>query len=243
MKFRFAPISLAAITLFCGLLTSTASNAGVIAVFSDINSMDFASAGRNQMLTNLLGSGTEVLVSKQNTAPYNTDFAGFYNGLAGVTGTFTSGEITSAVLSGIDLLFLNLGCCSSSVSNYDAGEIAAISDFLSVGGSVGVVWEPCCGGDEAAATAFLAAIGSSIEFGSHASGGATVILDTFLTAGVSEYLPNTFSRLTGGTAAVQQGGLTAVAFETVNSVPEPAALFTLCMGIAAIAARRRKTAG
>jgi len=86
------------------------ANAGLIVVFSDINSMGSSTSGRNQMLTNLLGSGSSVLVSKQNAAPFNTDFNGFFNSLSGVSSSFTGSEITAGMLSGIDLLFVNNGC-------------------------------------------------------------------------------------------------------------------------------------
>ena len=225
------------------LISPFTANAGVIAIFSDINSMNLDSPGRNQMLTNLLGGGTNVLVSKQNNASYNTDFAGFYNSLAGVTGTFTSADLGASDLVGVDLLFINNGCCSASGQPYSASEIDAIADYLLMGGSLGLVSEPCCGATPGPMNDFLAAIGSSMSFGNHRSGGTTVILDTFLTAGVTNYLPTTFNPIFGGTAAVTQGGFAAVAFEELDvaaPVSEPGTLALLGIGLLAFGLRRRR---
>jgi len=221
------------VTLVCFLLISTAANAGMITIFSDINSMNSATSGRDQLLLNTLGGANSVLVSKQNNASYNTDFSGFYNGLSGVTGTFSGAELTNQLLSGIDLLFINNGCCGNSGQPYSSDETTVISNFLSSGGSLALLSEPCCGGDVAGMNLFLSQVGSTMSFGGHKSGGATVINDTVITAGVSGYNPNTFNHIMGGISAVEQGGFTAVAYEYTSDVPEsgPIALLLLSLGM------------
>lgn len=226
-KSRLLSAFLAPIVLVCTLFASQGLYAGTIVLFTDINSMDTSTVGRDQILTNLLGAGTNVLVSKQNDASYNTDFAGFYNDLPGVTGTFSAEEISSGTLAGVDLLFLNNGCCTGSGQPYSIAEIADIASFVSAGGTLGIVAEPCCGGDLPGINELLAGVGSSMTVGAHnQDSGSATILSTWLTAGVVDHSINTFNPIIGGEAAVTLGGQTAIAFEgevvNIPTVPVPA---------------------
>jgi hypothetical protein len=239
MKFKF----LKSFTVSFLLAISSLANAGLITVFSDINYMNDSSTSRDQVLTNLLGAGTSVLVSKQNTASYNTDFSGFYDGLSGVSSSFTSGELTSGTLDGIDLLFINNGCCSSAGQPYSISEIAIINTFLGAGGTLGFLSEPTSLGSTPALNLFLSSLGSSMSFGAHQQiSGLATINPSFLSVGVSSFQLNSFAEVIGGTAAFSLNGKAGVAFEALPnvSVPEPSTLAIFALGMIGLASRRFK---
>ena len=118
---------------------------------------------------------------------------------------------------------------------YSAAEINTVKNFLSLGGTLGIVAEPVSEPYFSSINQFLNDLGTSFSLvGSHTldSGSATV-LPTILTAGVSDYFINTFNEISGGTAAIQLNGRTVVAFESTlpNHVPEPSIIFLLSIGV------------
>ncbi len=237
------------VLFICALVLGAAgapkAQAGVIALFTDVESMGNSTSGRNQLLDNLLGDGTRVLYSVQSSVfGADGDIDDYYNSLSGVTANKNGAELDSLSLTNTDLIVLGIGCCSSEVHRYDAAEIAAINAFLADGKRVGIVVEPCCGTDATTMNQLLTDIGSSMQISDTHTAQGDVVIDTstFLGAGVSGYAAITFNSILGGTAVVTQGGSVSVAFDGVLSgpqgtgpaIPGPAAILLIVTGIAAL---------
>jgi hypothetical protein len=186
--------------LFVTFALSFSAHAGLVEVFGDINSTSNNTAARNQLLTNLLGSGKKVIESKQNDVQLTSGISTFYSTLSGVTSSVSSAEIGSSMLSGVDLLFLNIGCCSMP-SPYSASEWSAMATFLADGGRIGLLDEVCCSAtevaDRAQINAMLAALGSSIEYAGWSASSGTATMSSPMGAGVVGYNPTTFAYMTG----------------------------------------------
>jgi hypothetical protein len=229
-----------------GLLSPRVASAGTIALFGDVNSMSNITAARNQLLLNLLGTGTTVLESQQipGDVPGAGTFSSFYSTVPGVSGSLSSANVDAALLAGVDLLFLNMGCCAAAPTNpYSGTEIAAMAAFLASGGNIGILAEPCCydatkGGY---INAMLTAMGSTIQAVNWTDdGGVAIAGPSPLAAGVVGYTPTTFVYYSGGTVVQSLNGQAMIVAETVGTaVPEPTLLILLASGLIGFGARRR----
>src|SRR4051812_49879994 len=105
----------ACLAIVVGLLSSGVANASTIELFGDVNSMSDNTAASKQLLLNLLGAGTTVLESQQipGDFPPAGAFSSFYATVPGVTASLSSATINASLLSGVNLLFLNMGCCAA----------------------------------------------------------------------------------------------------------------------------------
>ena len=224
------------------------AQASTVVLFSDVNSTQTASAGRNQLLTNLLGAGSSVLISDQTNGNFSPSGSlnTFFNGLAGTVSTLSTSELDGSTLAGLDLLFLELGAFAA--NPYSASEILAINNFVASGGNLGIVAEPV-GTGLGSVNTLLSDLGTSFSLDTHTNTtgqgtGPTTVLPTSLTVGVLSYSLLTFNPINGGIAAVQQNSLTGVAFESVAVIPVPAAIWLFGTGLVGFAAisRRRKAA-
>lgn len=236
-----------AIATLAVAIWASASSAGVVAVFADVDVFNsgFSNSGNKTVLSNLLGGGTSVHVnSNPGYLATSTNVSGYYNGLGGVSATSNFGSLSAGDLSGIDLLFLDVGFNSI---NYDASDISLISGFIGSGGNVGIQAET---NSVPGVNSFLSAIGLSMQLtGPRVNGGihfADTVLATSLTAGVAGFKFGANNGISGGTAAIMDSGSVLVAFEEfgISAVPVPAALPLLlaALGGLGFVGRRRKVA-
>ena len=238
---------ISAIVAVTASMTATAVSAGTVALFADVNIFTnyFGNAGNQTVLSNLLGGGTSVHVnSNPGYLSTQSNVTGYYNSLGGVSASSSTGSLSAASLSGIDLLFLDIGF---NANNHTASDISLISNFISSGGDVGIQVES---DSISGINSFLTAIGLSMQLTSpRVNGGyqaADTILSTALTAGVNSFEFAANNGITGGTAAISDGGSVLVAFQEISPspVPVPAAfpLLLAALGGLGFVARRRKTA-
>ncbi|MFT6908416.1 MAG: hypothetical protein ACJAS1_005117 [Oleiphilaceae bacterium] len=118
------------------MLISGISNAAIITIYLRYNLMNSSRSGRDLILSKLLVRGTTVLTSKQNSAPYDTDLNVFFNSLSVVSSSSPSNELSIGMLKGIDLLFINNGCCGDSGQPYSVSETTAITGYLTLDGNL-----------------------------------------------------------------------------------------------------------
>jgi hypothetical protein len=239
-----------------GLAATPGLRAGMIILSGDINIFDGLPGGQNPtagnstFFSNVLGGGTSVLIENGYSSNQHTLLNNFYNSLGGVNSAILGAPISGAALSGVNLFVTMLPSAS-----YDAGEIAALSTFLSGGGTVMFVGENSNFPNEnARINAALGSLGSGMslnntlfEPGFQIATGAQIAAHA-LTAGINSFTYAAPSEVTvnGGTALFfGQGGQPFVAVDGQNRVPDTGAtipLFGLIMGLLAWCARRMNVA-
>ena len=235
------------------LFFSNSIIASTLTVFADINMYydDTAtSSGNDQVALNLLDGGTNVFMSTQyNPATSFTADGMFsvYDAAAGVTANRTDAELTAGMLAGVNLLVLDINF--NYVSPYDTSEQSVIKNFLDGGGNVALIGEATTTQTAISYNQLLLSLGSSISYnGSFLCCGnyhsADTILDTPITAGVSDFTLGASNTLSGGTAAIQDQGFTVVAYEVspTTAVPIPAAVWLFGSALAGLGWFKRKAA-
>jgi hypothetical protein len=237
------------------------ANAGTIVVSGDnnigngIDGSDSSSvvAGNSTFFSNLLGTGTKVLIETTpngdgSETTSQTSIINFFTGLPGVTVTTTT-TATAAQLAGQNLYISLLHDAA-----YSGTEISAISAFLSAGGTALFTGE--YGGFDLAGDNFLnaalTALGSTMQLDEgtydggfqNVSGGA--IVPGPLTAGITSFQLAATSGVTGGNPVF----LTAVGgpafIETSDTagaaVPEPSTMILIGGAGMVLAGLRRRRA-
>jgi len=230
------------LSLFIAMMTPTVTQAGMITVFSDVDTFyngSLAQAGNQQLAKNMLGGGDNVLISRQRNGGLNTGIGDIYNTTAGVSAQNSSSELSLSYLSNFDLVILDLGYSESNF--YDDYELGALSSYLLSGGNIGLIGESYENSNVSVNeyNYILSGLGSSIRYESNercCSGYqlADSVIDTPLTTGVSSFMYASGNNLLGGNAAVSDNGFNLVAFETfgdITPVPVPASFSLFVIGM------------
>jgi hypothetical protein len=209
-----------------------------------------AAAGNQQFFSNVLGSGTSVLVQGASANPFaGAEINEFYNTLTGVTSTLldAGATLTATDLAGRDLFL------AAEPDAFTAGEIAAIGAFVGSGGSLYLMGDGVLLSLSANINALLAGIGSSLSLGStefdlgdQTATGAEIPANA-LTSGVLSFDYGSTVLVSGGTPLFLTNDLQPfVAVEGApGTVPEPATvlLFSAALVAAGIRARRSRGPG
>ncbi len=231
-------------TAHAGVIVATGDNTPVFSLTDTFPNP--ATAGNQQFFSNVLGSGTSVLVQ---AAPSNS-FAGseineFYNTLPGVTSTLLAAgaTVTAADLAGKNLFLAPLP------DAFTAAEITAIGGFVASGGSLYISGDGTLLSLSADINALLAGIGSGLSLGStdfddgpQTASGPEIVANA-LTSGVLSFNYGATVLVSGGSPLFLTNDLQPfVAVEgPAATVPEPATLALLGVAFAGIGwATRRK---
>lgn len=209
---------------------------------------DANSDGGRQLLTNILGSSTEVRLNTDSViGNIRDDIRNFYNTLTGVTATNLD-IIESDSLLGVDLFVI-----VTPASEYSDQEADAIGDFLDSGGTLLLAGDPA--GTIAPNVGFvnellsdlgvaISLIDQSLEVGSQTATGAQ-LANNPLTAGIVSLSYGAAAPVVGGTALINlQDGrpfMAVLGEETMPEVPIPAAAFLFAPVLVALRWARSRT--
>jgi PEP-CTERM motif len=232
-------------------VAARSAEAGTIVVSGDSNFTDSLSAANNngRFLLNVLAGGNAVAVLNFTNGSFgsasNTDdeVNAFYGAQAGVTSTLVSGTVTAATFAGgVDLFVVALPD-----DPFTAGEVSAISSFLSAGGNLLLFAEnnnAVFNSTNAALNQLLADLGSSMAIVPAILSNPGVVTPDPFTAGiVGDFNFAAGSQVTGGTTLyATNSGLGMIARQDVGSaapVPEPGTFLLLGGGLALLWRRLR----
>ena len=228
-------------------LMSVGASAGTIIASGDstIAYPGVPTGGNATFFSNLLGSGTKVLIQEldSGTAAEGSNIASYYNSLTGVTASQTTATSVTS-LSGVNVFISMLP-----QSAYSAAELTAMSNLLTSGGTVFFIGESTGYGPGGVAdpfiTAALGSLGSTMTMTGN-DGSAypqtAITVANPLTAGVSGFTYGFTSFVSGGTALFDTAsGVAFIEEQSTSSAPEPVtSALTLC-GLAAFGVVARRT--
>jgi len=235
MKLKHTKVATLAATIITLLPLSDAS-ASVI-FFGDVNaSAGVAGSASNQqpILTSFLGIGTTVLVNKQNVAfGPGANVNTWFNGLAGVTSTLTTTDITAGALVGIDLLYLDLAHTSTDINVYSSSERAVLADFIAAGNQVIIQAEPHTDSTQRInLNTFFSDLGTpwAIETSGNRNSGTVSIQNTaYSSSSNGGWSGGSYNSIvTGGTAIAL--GTDGGTYMSLYVVPEPSSVILLGIG-------------
>lgn len=238
--------------VFSLLAISGSANAGLIVTAGDITPIfsltdtfpNPATAGNQQFFSNVLGSGTSVLVqATSDNAFAGTEINEFYNSLPGVTSTLLAAgaTVTPADLAGKDLFLAPLP------DAFSPAEIAAIGAFVGSGGSLYVMGDGTVLSTSAVVNGLLAGIGSSLSLGAvdfdigpQTASGPEIVAN-LLTSGVLSFNYGATVLVSGGSPLFLTNELQPFVAVEAAPIPEPATFVLLLLAFAGASfARRRK---
>jgi len=237
--------------IFAVLAVSGTANAGVIVAAGD-NTPVFsltdadpnpATAGNRQFFSNVLGSGTSVLVQATSTNPFTgSEISAFYSTLAGVTSTLldAGATVTAADLAGKNLFL------APDPDAFTAAEIATIGAFVGSGGSLYIMGDGSLPSSSADINALLVGIGSSLSLGStnfdegDQTASGPEIVPNALTSGVLSFNYGATVLVSGGSPLFLTNDLQPfVAVEgAAAAVPEPATVLLFSAALVTLGIKR-----
>jgi hypothetical protein len=230
-------------------VTTSLANAGTIVLSGDgnigngINGSSGApvTAGNSTFYSNLLGSGTKVVIEGPTASVYTSDeyaaeaaIAAYYTDLGDTVVQVAAGSVVASTLSGVNLFISDLND-----TGFPIAETNALSTFLNGGGTALFEGEftPYDAGADALINADLAALGSTmslvgnmVDCGSAFAATGTQIGSAPLDTGISSFEYGCVSTVTGGTAVFNTESLQPFIAEqttTISSTPEPSMLLLL----------------